>query len=439
MVHTVCMVSDFFYPNVGGIEEHIYNLSQCLIERGHKIVVVTHTYGDRKGVRWMTNGLKVYYVPAQVFYNGAILPNMVTLIPIFREILIREEIQIVHGHGAFSSLAHDGLFVGKLLGLKTVFTDHSLFGFADASAIITNRFLEISLADVNHSICVSHTGKANTVLRAKIKGKDVSVIPNAVDMSMFTPIKPGEIGPPADRVVIIILSRLVYRKGVDLMSGIIPIIIEKYDDVDFLIGGDGPKRLQLEELKERYVHRVRLVGKIDHALVRDFFIQGHIFLNTSLTEAYCMAIVEAAASGLKVVSTRVGGIPEVLPPGLITLSSPNVGALVEELDIVIDQVRRGDLADPWEAHAIISSLYNWRDVARRTEAVYDGIVSAVTLTDSQRMRRYLKFGRFVGPLFCLVLGLTRIIMWICERAVPRHLIDIVKSYPAKATYKARTL
>jgi len=97
--------------------------------------------------------------------------------------------------------------------------------------------------------------------------------------------------------------------------------------VDFIIGGDGPKRLQLEELKERYVHRVRLIGKIDHALVRDFFIQGHIFLNTSLTEAYCMAIVEAAASGLKVVSTRVGGVPEVLPPGLITLASPNVGGI----------------------------------------------------------------------------------------------------------------
>jgi len=93
---------------------------------------------------------------------------------------------------------------------------------------------------------------------------------------------------------------------------------------------------------------------------------------------------------------------------------------VEELDIVIDQVRRGDLADPWEAHAIISSLYNWRDVARRSEAVYDGIVDAVTLTDSQRMRRYLKIGRIVGPLFCLVLGLARIIMWMCERLVPRH-------------------
>jgi Glycosyl transferases group 1 len=40
-------------------------------------------------------------------------------------------------------------------------------------------------------------------------------------------------------------------------------------------------------------------------------VQGQIFLNASLTEAFCMAIVEAAAAGLLVVSTAVGGVPEV--------------------------------------------------------------------------------------------------------------------------------
>lgn len=54
------MVSDFFYPNMGGVEEHIFNLSQCLISRGHKVIVMTHSYGERIGVRYMTNGLKVW-------------------------------------------------------------------------------------------------------------------------------------------------------------------------------------------------------------------------------------------------------------------------------------------------------------------------------------------------------------------------------------------
>lgn len=78
-------------------------------------------------------------------------------------------------------------------------------------------------------------------------------------------------------------------------------------------------------------------------------MRGQIFLNTSLTEAFCIAIVEAASCGyvsykfkfkeeirvkfdiikrvhfrLTVVCTKVGGIPEVLPPELIRLAEPNV-------------------------------------------------------------------------------------------------------------------
>lgn len=38
---------------------HIWSLSQCLLRRGHRVVVITHGYDNRKGVRYMTNGLKV--------------------------------------------------------------------------------------------------------------------------------------------------------------------------------------------------------------------------------------------------------------------------------------------------------------------------------------------------------------------------------------------
>lgn len=48
-----------------------------------------------------------------------------------------------------------------------------------------------------------------------------------------------------------------------------------------------------------------------HDVMTDMQLQGHIFVNASLTEAFCMAIVEAASVGLLVVSTRVGGVPEV--------------------------------------------------------------------------------------------------------------------------------
>ena len=77
--------------------------------------------------------------------------------------------------------------ISTLLGLRSVFTDHSLFVFSDASAIITNTFLKFSLANTSHSICVSHTGKENKVLRGSVSPEKVSVITNAVDSVAFRP------------------------------------------------------------------------------------------------------------------------------------------------------------------------------------------------------------------------------------------------------------
>ena len=69
--------------------------------------------------------------------------------------------------------------------------------------------------------------------------------------------------------------------------------------LQFLIGGDGPKRPLLQRVVTEHglEGRVSLVGAVPHERVRELLVQGHIFLNCSLTEAFCMALVEAAAAG----------------------------------------------------------------------------------------------------------------------------------------------
>ena len=74
--YKICLVSDFFYPNMGGVESHLYQVAQCLLERGHDVVIVTHAYGGRCGIRYMANFLKVYYLPIVPFYNKSILPTI---------------------------------------------------------------------------------------------------------------------------------------------------------------------------------------------------------------------------------------------------------------------------------------------------------------------------------------------------------------------------
>jgi glycosyltransferase involved in cell wall biosynthesis len=93
----------------------------------------------------------------------------------------------VHAHQAFSVLGNEAALHARTLGLPVVFTDHSLFGFADASSIATNKILKWTLCDIQAAICVSHTSKENTVLRACLPPDQVFVIPNAVDMAKFKP------------------------------------------------------------------------------------------------------------------------------------------------------------------------------------------------------------------------------------------------------------
>ncbi|ENN78681.1 hypothetical protein YQE_04853, partial [Dendroctonus ponderosae] len=422
--HKICMVSDFFFPNMGGVEEHIFNLSQCLLLKGHKVIVMTHSYEDRVGIRYMTNGLKVYYLPIKVFYNQCVLPTMICNIPLIRYILLREEIQIIHGHSAFSALAHEAMLIGNLLGLKTVFTDHSLFGFADASALITNKLLEMSLASCNHCICVSYIGKENTVLRGRVDCKRVSVIPNAVDTFSFTPDPTQR---DQSQITIVVVSRLVYRKGVDLTAQVIGDICDKYKEVNFLIAGDGPKRWLLEEIRERrgLQDRVLLLGALEHSQVRNVLVKGHIFLNTSLTEAYCMAIVEAVSCGLKVVSTRVGGIPEVLPDDLITLTEPTVPSLLEGLDKTILELKRGQFVCPYACNKRTEKYYNWQDVSTRTQIVYN----SVSKEEPKSLRKILhsQLGSGVWP-YLLVISLAFLILQFYEFWVPRKEIDIARNY-----------
>jgi phosphatidylinositol glycan class A protein len=65
-------------------------------------------------------------------------------------------------------------------------------------------------------------------------------------------------------VTIITLSRLVYRKGIDLLVASAPTICDLFPEVRFVVGGDGPKMVELEQMREKYrlQDRITLLGSI---------------------------------------------------------------------------------------------------------------------------------------------------------------------------------
>jgi len=99
-----------------------------------------------------------------------------------------------------------------------------------------------------------------------------------------------------------------------------------------------------------------LAGSVPHHEVRDVLVRGHIFLNCSLTESFCIALLEAASCGLFVVSTKVGGVPEVLPPSMIVFAEVDVEAIAEALVAAAAICRK---TIPAEFHERVKTMYHW--------------------------------------------------------------------------------
>ena len=128
-------------------------------------------------------------------------------------------------------------------------------------------------------------------------------------------------------------------------------------------------------------------------------------MNTSLTEAFGIAILEAACAGLYVVSTRVGGVPEILPEDMISFAEPEEDGrsifyiqcfvkliicsdVIRAISEAIDIVKMGK-HDPFQAHERVKTFYNWEEVASRTEKVYDAVLKSRQMDLMERIQRYV--------------------------------------------------
>lgn len=307
----------------------------------------------------------------------------------------------------------------------------------------------------------------------------VSVIPNAVVAEDFKPLShnmgkktvqpvtpldnrpsssPSQGLGPHDIITIVHISRLFYNKGTDLLVAAIPRILASDPNVRFIIGGSGPKALDLEQMLERRVlqDRVEMLGPIRHDEVRDVLVRGHIYLHPSLTEAFGTVIVEAASCGLYIVCTRVGGIPEVLPQHMTTFAKPEEDDLVEMTLKAIASLRSNKIRTE-KFHDQVKKMYSWTNVAERTERVYDGITGVLSEEEFygdhsssgwsatrgragiqsfaliDRLKRYYGCGIWAGKLFCLCVVIDYLILQFLEIWAPRTKIDIAKNWPKKTS------
>lgn len=128
------------------------------------------------------------------------------------------------------------------------------------------------------------------------------------------------------------------------------------------------------------------------------------------------------------VSTDVGGVPEVLPPHMAYLAKPEEKSILRQLRRAITNVK--DI--PCETfYNDVANLYSWRQVAQRTEKVYDFVIHQESPNMMDRIKTAFTLGTVAGMWAIMYTLMEAITLVLCDILLPASSIDILPSFDPK--------
>jgi phosphatidylinositol alpha-1,6-mannosyltransferase len=372
----VLVISNDFPPRTGGIESFVL----AMVSRMPADEVVVHTARQR-GDRGFDAGL-----PFEVVRDPASV-----LLPTPK--VIRRAAEVARSRGCdrvwFGAAAPLGLMAPALrrAGVRrTVATTHGHEVWW--AALPFSRLLLHRIGEVND--VVTYLGdfcrrRIAAALSPQARQRMVRLTPG-VDDEMFQPgAGRAEIRRRyglGDRPVVVCVSRMVARKGQDVLVRALPLVRRRVPDAALLLVGDGPHRSQIERL----VHRLGLhgdvviTGRIPWDSTPAFYAAGDVFCMPTRTrrgglepEALGICYLEAAAAGLPVVAGDSGGAPDAVRHGEngYVVDGRDVEAVADRCVALLSDRDRaqsfGDRGREW-----VGLDWRWDDLAVRLQRLLAG-------------------------------------------------------------------
>ena len=245
-------------------------------------------------------------------------PYSLALAVMLHDVAVRERLDLIHAHYAIPHatagwMAKQLLAKERKLPIVTTLhgTDITLVGQDPSYYAITKFSIEQSDAVT----AVSQFLKDETVHAFGCAGCEIAVVPNFVDLAEFHgPRERCPLFPPGDKVLMHISNMRPVKRLMDVI-GIFDRVRRELP-ARLVLAGDGPDRDLAEREVERLglKDRVRFIGKVED--VAQVLRWAHLFLLPSETESFGLAALEALATGVPVIATRVGGLPEVVEHGV---------------------------------------------------------------------------------------------------------------------------
>jgi 1,2-diacylglycerol 3-alpha-glucosyltransferase len=318
------LVTDFYYPWIGGPSILIRNLAQGLSARGHDVAILCPSTSIRPSqeAEGRVAVTRVRTVPSPLGYNLRVAPWPR---PEVSRWLRHTQPDLIHVHHPFP-ISATAVLTARRHGIPVAATNHtipecSLWGIRTAGAAydvaesIFGRWITFLLNRCD--AVTTPTRIAADQLRALGYRRDVEPISNGVDIERFRPgnrnlalaARLGMDGRP----VVLYTGRLDAEKQMDVWLRAAAETL-RAAPTQFVIGGNGADRPKLERLAGDLgiSSSVRFIGYLRDDEFADVYRLADVYFITSPVELQSIATLEAMASGLPVVGVDAGALPELV-------------------------------------------------------------------------------------------------------------------------------
>jgi phosphatidylinositol alpha-1,6-mannosyltransferase len=358
------IVTNDFPPRVGGVQQYVWNVAANL--PADRVAVVAPNW---PGWREHDAALPfpVHRFPPRFLWPSADLATRV-------RIAAREHAAevVLFGHGLPLAL------LGARTGLPYVVATHGTeYWFAQTPGL--HRLLRRATAGATRVLAVSRfTGR---VIRTAVPGGvPVSLLPPGVDTERFRPDAPGaeEVrrrhGIGTGRPLVVCVSRLVPRKGQDVLIRALPAIRRREPDAALLIVGEGPSRGRLEAMAAGVpTGSVVFAGQVSDAELPAYHAAADVFampcrsrLAGLEVEGFGIVFLEAAAAGKPAVAGDSGGAAEAVVDGEtgLVVDGRHPGAVAEAVGSLLSNPSRAEAIGK-AARTRTERLFTWPRLTAR--------------------------------------------------------------------------
>jgi glycosyltransferase involved in cell wall biosynthesis len=396
----VCFISPEYWPLTGGTGSYVYYLSNQLLKNQYRVYVVTGANQPRDvhvNPRLDVSFLKIPKTPIVKSFMLAAASSRK-----LQSVRDTAEVDICHPQLPLTP----NFAVPPNFGKALVCTVHSTWK-GEAAAIsgepymrlnanekflVTgNRFLRFFEEGMLHRarkiIAVSHFTKWELTNYYKIPAHKIKVIHNGVDINKFKPaidkrkIK-TQLGLKPDDLAIVSVGRLYARKGLFTLIESMPAVVKRFPRAKFIISGKG----QSDEIAKLNAHAQR-VGVKDNIIFTGYtpdkelpklYQAADVFAFSTFYEHHPFAVLEALATGLPVVTTTVGGIPETIDSGKngILVEPFNSKQFSDAIQHLLDHPTKA-VEMGAKARKTVEQQLDWRIVVKDAMEVYDEALSGV--------------------------------------------------------------